>query len=83
MPRMQLRIWTAIGVAALAWGTTGVATRAALSDGVPPIAMVAIRAVIASIVLYAILRIRGTAIRRDRESLRLGFVAGVFQLSMP
>lgn len=80
---MQLRIWTAIGVAALAWGTSGVATRAALNDGVPPFAMVAIRALIAAILLYAILRIRGTAIRRDRASLRLGLVAGVFQLSMP
>ncbi len=80
---MQLRIWSAIVVAALAWGTTGVATRAALNDGVPPIAMVAIRAVIAAVLLYAVLRIRKTPISRDRDSLRLGFVAGVFQLSLP
>ena len=56
---MQSRIWAAIVVAAMSWGTNGVATRAALNDGVPPIAMVAIRAVMASVVLFVLLRMRG------------------------
>jgi len=80
---MQLRIWSAIAIAAIAWGTTGVATRAALNDGVPPIAMVAIRAVAASVLLYGVLLMRGTRISRNRDEWRLGLVAGVFQLSTP
>lgn len=80
---MQARIWTAIALAALCWGTTGVATRAALNDGVPPVAMAALRAVLATAVLYALLRIRGRAITRDRRAWKTGIMAGLFQLSIP
>lgn len=80
---MQLRIWSAILVASLAWGTNGVATRAALSDGVPPIAMVAIRAVLATAVLYALLRLRGRRAPSGYATWSTGMVQGVFQLSVP
>ena len=80
---MQLRIWAAIGVASLAWGTSGVATRAALSDGVPPFAMVAIRALLASAGLFVALRVQGRSIHFSRNEWKLGLVAGVFQLSVP
>ena len=80
---MQLRIWAAIGVASLAWGTSGVATRAALSDGVPPFAMVAIRALLASAGLFVALRVQGRSIHFSRGEWKLGLVAGVFQLSVP
>lgn len=80
---MQMRIWAAIGGAALAWGTTGVATRAALNDGVPPIAMVTIRAILATVILYVLLRLRGWRMPRDRATWSTGLVQGVFQLSAP
>ena len=80
---MELRIWSAIAVAALAWGTNGVATRAALNDGIPPVAMVAIRAVIAAGFLYLLLRMRGRQIPRGRPTWGIGLVQGVFQLSIP
>ncbi|MDJ0924136.1 MAG: DMT family transporter [Acidimicrobiia bacterium] len=80
---MQIRIWSAIGLAALAWGTNGVATRAALNDGVPPIAMVAIRAIIAAVVLYGLLRLRGRGVPRGMPTWRIGLVQGFFQLSIP
>ncbi len=80
---MQLRIWTAIGVASLAWGTTGVATRAALNDGVPPIAMVTYRAILATVILWVLLKARGWRIPRDRLIWSTGLVQGVFQLSLP
>ena len=83
LPGFATRIWAAIGVAALAWGTTGVATRLALAEGVPPIAMTAARAAGATVVLYAILRWRGRRITRDRSLWRLGLVAGLLQLSVP
>jgi len=80
---MQWKIWGAIVIASIGWGTTGVATRAALLDGVPPIAMAAIRAVLASIVLFAVLMIRRHRFDRDRRRWRTGLIAGVFQLSLP
>lgn len=80
---MELRIWSAIAVAAFAWGTNGVATRAALNDGVPPIAMVAIRAVIAAALLYVLLRARDRGMPHGRPTWRIGSVQGVFQLSIP
>ena len=80
---MQVRIWLAIGAASLAWGTTGVATRAALNDGVPPIAMVSIRSAMAAIILYGILRARRRPLSRDRYAWTTGVMAGVFQLAVP
>jgi drug/metabolite transporter (DMT)-like permease len=80
---MYLRIWAAIIVAALAWGTNGVATRAALNDGVPPIAMVSIRAVLATVLLYLLLRMRKRRAPSDLATWRTGIVQGVFQLSIP
>ncbi|MEA2000546.1 MAG: DMT family transporter [Actinomycetota bacterium] len=80
---MQSRIWGAIIAAALAWGTTGVATRAALNDGVPPMALVAIRAVLAAVLLYVLLRLRGRRMPRDMATWSTGLVQGVFQLSVP
>ncbi|MCP4964933.1 MAG: DMT family transporter [bacterium] len=80
---MLVRVWIAILGAALAWGTNGVATRAALNNGVPPIAMVTIRAVLATVILYVLLRMRGRHAPRDRATWSTGLVQGVFQLSVP
>ncbi len=80
---VQARIWSAIGGAALAWGSAGVATRAALGAGVPPIGMAAIRAILAAFLLYAIIRVRGGRITRSRDVWKTGFVAAVFQLATP
>ena len=80
---MHLRVWAAIIGAALAWGTNGVATRSALNDGVPPIAMVSIRAVLATALLYVLLRMRGRRAPSDLGTWRTGLVQGVFQLSVP
>ena len=80
---MQLKIWAAILLASVAWGTNGVATRAALNDGVPPIAMVAIRAFIATLVLFVLLRFTGRRVPKDLATWSTGIVQGVFQLSTP
>lgn len=80
---MQSRIWGAIGLASLAWGTNGVATRSALGDGVPPVAMVAIRAVLATVILYGLLLLRGRRGPSGWATWSTGLVQGVFQLSVP
>lgn len=81
---MQFRIWLAIVVAAVAWGTTGVATRAALNAGVPPVQMAAMRAVLAAVLLYLLMALRGRGrITRDRERWITGGFAALFQLAAP
>ena len=80
---MQLRIWSAITVAAFAWGTNGVATRSALNDGVPPVAIAEIRAFIAVVVLYLLLRTRHRGFPRGMPTWRIGLVQGLFQLTIP
>lgn len=80
---MDSRIWGAIIGAAVAWGTSGVGTRAALNAGVPPMALATIRVILAVIVLYGLLRLRGHRISRDPYLWVTGIVAGVFQLAVP
>ncbi len=69
---MPLKIWGAIVAAAIAWGTTGVATRAALNHGVPPLALSEIRAVLSTVVLLGWLLLRGRRINRDPHNLVTG-----------
>jgi len=80
---MLARVWGAILLASFAWGTNGVATRAALNDGVPPVAIAAIRAIFATLLLWALLRLRGRRIPSSRATWASGIVQGVFQLSVP
>jgi drug/metabolite transporter (DMT)-like permease len=80
---MQIRIWAALLGAAAGWGTTGVATRAALDAGVPPVAMVTIRSAIAAALLLAVLLIRSKPITRDPQRWLTGTVMATFQLSLP
>ena len=46
---MNTRIWLAFGLASFGWGTAGVGVRAAFDEGVPPLALVALRAIIAGL----------------------------------
>jgi drug/metabolite transporter (DMT)-like permease len=80
---MSKRVWAAILVASVAWGTNGVATRSALNDGIPPVAIVAIRAILASLALLILLRLRGRKIPTSWSSWSSALVQGVFQLSVP
>lgn len=81
---MHVRIWLAILAAAVAWGTTGVATRAALNAGVPPVQMAATRAILAAFVLFGWMVVRGRGrITRDRERWVTGGFAALFQLATP
>jgi drug/metabolite transporter (DMT)-like permease len=80
---MSTRIWGAIALASLAWGTNGVATRATLNAGVTPVTIVAIRALVAAMVLYVLLRVRGRGLPHRLKSWSGAIVQGLFQLSVP
>lgn len=80
---MEMKVWSAIVVASIGYGTTGVATRAALNAGVPPIGLAAIRALLAASVLAGWFLLRRRRINRNRHNLVTGLVSGLFQLSIP
>jgi len=69
--------------AAVGWGTTGVATRAALEDGVPPYAMATIRALLTAVFIYGYLRARGVVPPGNRRQWMTGLVMGITNLAVP
>jgi drug/metabolite transporter (DMT)-like permease len=78
-----VKVWGAIVASAVGWGTTGVATRAALEDGVPPYAMVTIRAILTAVFVFGYLRVRGVSTSWDRRQWKTGVVMGVTNLAVP
>jgi drug/metabolite transporter (DMT)-like permease len=80
---MNARIWAAFGAASFGWGTAGVAVRAAFDEGVEPIAMVALRAIIASVALFAFLHFVRGSVPRRRDEWRMGLVMSIFNLTLP
>jgi drug/metabolite transporter (DMT)-like permease len=79
---MRARIWVAIVVASLGWGTSGIATRAALREGLGPYTIIGLRVLIATAALFTF-----RALRRQpwpgRDLWRLGAVLGVTNITAP
>ncbi len=82
-PSMSRRAWSGIIAAAIGFGTGGIATSAALAEGIEPFAVVAIRALLGAGVIYAALIIRKRPLTRERRVYRLGFTIGISQLALP
>jgi drug/metabolite transporter (DMT)-like permease/GT2 family glycosyltransferase len=79
---MRARIWAAIVVASVGWGTVGIATRAVFTEGVGPYTVVGMRTLIAAaaVLTYAALRRRPWPSRRW---WRLGGVIGLTNYTIP
>jgi len=67
---------------ALIWGSSFAAIKVAVVT-MPPMTLVAVRTVIAVMVLFPIMIIQRARLPRDVESWKLGFVLGVFGLALP
>lgn len=80
---MRARIWLAFGFASFGWGTAGVGVRAAFDQGVPPIAMVALRATIAAAAIFAYLQFGRGAVPHGRQEWTTGLVMSLFNLTLP
>jgi len=80
---MQFRIWLALAISAIGWGTGGVATRAVLNTGVEPFGMLTIRGLLASILIILVLASKTEPLDRAFRSLRAGGVLGVTNLVAP
>lgn len=79
---MRGTYWILIVIAALGWGSGGVMTRAAFSEGVGPWTLVALRVLIAALLVLAVLVARRSPLP-TREVLRFGLVQAVFNLTIP
>lgn len=79
---MRFRHWILIIVAALGWGTGGIATRAAFGEGVGVWTMVAVRTSIAALLVIAVLLVQRAKLP-SRLVLRYGVVQAVFNLTIP
>jgi drug/metabolite transporter (DMT)-like permease len=82
LARMQ-RIWAAMIVASLGWGTAGVATRIALDNDVTPYRLAAYRATLAVLLvaLYVLVRRRG--LPKGEAAWKVGIVMGTTNLAAP
>ena len=79
---MRFNHWILIIVAALGWGTGGIATRAALGEGVGVWTMVAVRTSIAALLVLAVLLAQRAKLP-SRPVLWYGTVQAVFNLTIP
>jgi len=74
--------WTALGLIALGFGTSHIATRAAFAAGMGPWTIVATRMVLAAAIVAIVLALRGE-LRPTRFEARVGLVMAVFNLAVP
>ena len=74
--------WIALVVAAIGWGTGGIAVRAALGEDVGPWTIVALRVGLAAVLVIGLLAAQGLR-RPDRLTLKVGLVLGVTNLLIP
>jgi drug/metabolite transporter (DMT)-like permease len=72
-----------LGLASLGWGTAGIATRAALREGLGPYQITAIRALIAAGAVLLLLSILRRPLRVGRRRWMLGLVLGSMNLAIP
>jgi len=80
---VNIKIWLAFGVAAFGWGTAGVGVRAAFDEGLDPLALVALRSIIAAIAIFAYLVFVRGSVPRSREEWKMGTVMSLFNLTIP
>ncbi|HEX9645298.1 MAG TPA: DMT family transporter [Acidimicrobiia bacterium] len=76
-------VWLSISVAALGWGTSGVATRAALAEGGSPYEIATFRSLIGAVAVVGFLVVRRMKIPRGGPALKTGMIMGVSNLAMP
>jgi drug/metabolite transporter (DMT)-like permease len=79
---MRFNHWVVIIVAALGWGSGGIATRAAFGEGVGVWTMVAVRTSIAALLVLAVLVVQRAEFP-SRPVIGYGIVQAVFNLTIP
>lgn len=79
---MRSTYWLLIAVAALGWGSGGIATRAAFAEGVGPWTLIALRALIAALLVGLVLVAQRSQLP-TKDVIGFGLVQAVFNLTIP
>src|SRR5512137_1334303 len=79
---MRGRIWAAIVVSSIGWGTAGIATRAALREGLGPYTIIGMRVLVAAAAVFAYRAARRRPLP-DRRTWLLGGVLGLTNITAP
>lgn len=79
---MRARVWAAIIICTLGWGTAGIATRAAFREDLGPYTILALRAMIATAAVFAFRAMRHRP-WPDRRLWRLGALVGLTNYTAP
>jgi drug/metabolite transporter (DMT)-like permease len=82
MKSTPLRIFLVYLLLCLIWGSTWLAIRASL-ESLTPFISLGSRFVLASIFILILMRIRGVALQKDKESIRLYFLMGFLSFVIP
>lgn len=77
------RVWLALVIASLGWGTAGVASRAVLAEDVGPYALAAIRSMVGALVVVGFLMARRSGMPRTAVAWKVGVFMGVTNLAVP
>lgn len=80
---LMRRVWLALIVSSLGWGTAGVATRAVLDDGVGPLALATYRSLIAAAVVVVFLVVSRAGFPRSKTAWKVGLLMAVTNLAVP
>lgn len=78
----RVMIWIAFAIISTVWGTTWLAIRIGL-ETVPPFLSAGIRCVVASVILYAIVRVRRLAIPLTPSAWKVYLSLGVLTIGIP
>ena len=79
---MNRSTWAVLLVAAVGWGTGGIAVRAAFGEGIGPWTLVALRVAIATVLVVALLAMKGLRVP-DRLTMKVGIVMAITNLLIP
>ena len=79
---MNRSTWGVLLIAAVGWGTGGIAVRAAFGEDVGPWTLVALRVGIAALLVVALLAVKGLRVP-DRLTMKVGVVMAITNLLIP
>lgn len=82
-PRSGWIIWLALIAISVSWGTMGIATQAALREGIAPYSLTALRMTMASAILLVYLAATKRKVRISRHFLGDGLVMALGQVVLP
>ncbi|MGB2959499.1 MAG: EamA family transporter [Bacteroidota bacterium] len=82
MDKEKVRIWAAFVIVCIVWGSTWMAIKIGL-ETIPPFFAAGVRFVIAAVLLFLIIRVRGIAVPFDRNAWRVYLALGIPGYAIP